>query len=81
MHLTENIFSSIEKAFLKLRRKRVSQYIFNLNDGIVQKGLFEGLKLTDNSNISKGPLALKIYGFYEEVLINEIMEGGDLKSY
>ena len=41
---------------------------------MIHKGLFKGLKLIKDSNISKVSLALRMYGLYEEVVVNEIIK-------
>ena len=69
-----SFLSDIEKTFTKLRRKRVSGAIFDKYGGVIQRGPFEGLKLTGHANISRGPLALKLFGLYEGVVIEEIIK-------
>jgi hypothetical protein len=64
--------AALEKAFTKLRRKRISRQLFQQNQGIVQRGIFKGLKLDGRSNISQGPLALKIFGLFEQEVIKNI---------
>lgn len=59
------IISDIESAFVKIRRKRVSKKIFDLFDGVVQYGIFKGLKLSSDTNTSAGVLGSKILGFYK----------------
>lgn len=69
-----SLIESIEKAVVKLRRKRVSRRLFEKHRGIVQSGLFKGLSLDGESNISQGPLAMKLFGLYEKVVFDKIAE-------
>ena len=69
---------SIEKALVKLRRKRISKFIYSLHDGIISDGKFKGLKLTADTNTSIGVLGLKILGLYEKEIIDYI---SNLKSF
>lgn len=64
--------AALEKAFTKLRRKRVSRELFSKNNGVVQRGVFKGLVLDGRSNISQGPLGLKIYGLFEQEVVKQI---------
>ncbi len=64
--------AALEKAFTKLRRKRISRELFHRNHGVIQRGIFKGLKLDGRSNISQGPLALKIYGLFEQEVVKKI---------
>jgi hypothetical protein len=68
----ESLQAALEKAFSKMRRKRVSRKIFQHNRGIVQRGIFKGLVLDGRSNISQGPLGLKIYGLFEQEVVKKI---------
>lgn len=70
------LMESVEKAFVKLRRKRVSRRLFERHRGIVQAGLFKGLALDGDSNISQGPLAVKVFGLYEKVVFDKIVALG-----
>ena len=63
---------AIEKAIVKLRRKRVSKTIFKQFDGVVTDGNFKGLKLTFKTNTSSGVLGLKVLGLYEKEIIDYI---------
>jgi len=71
-----SLLGDIEKAFAKLRRKRISKELFKKHEGIIQLGPFEGLRLIDDTNISKGVLGMKIYGLYEQVVIEELLGMG-----
>ena len=66
------VIESIEKAVVKLRRKRVSKAIFEQFGGVVAAGKFKGLKLTSNTNTSAGVLGLKVLGLYEKEIIDYI---------
>ncbi len=72
------ILESIEKALVKLRRKRVSKFIYSLHDGIISDGKFKGLRLTADTNTSIGALGLKVLGLYEKEIIDYI---ANLKSF
>lgn len=67
-----SLLSSIEKAIVKQRRKRVSNQMYERYNGTVQYGAFKGLKLDGRSNVSRGPLGLKIFGLYEPSVLHEI---------
>ena len=72
------ILESIEKALVKLRRKRVSKFIYSLHDGIISDGKFKGLRLSADTNTSAGALGLKVLGLYEKEIIDYI---ANLKSF
>ena len=67
------MLAAIEKAFAKMRRKRASKQLFDKHHGVIQEGVFKGLKLSKDTNISTGVLAMKIFGLYEQVVVNEIL--------
>lgn len=71
-----SLLADIEKAFAKLRRKRISEQLYLKHNGIIQLGPFKGLNLTKETNISKGVLAMKIFGLYEEAVVEEIIKMG-----
>ena len=66
------IFDAISKAIMKQRRKMLARSIFDRYDGVVQRGPYAGMKLGDRSNISQGPLGLKILGLYESLVVEKI---------
>lgn len=70
------LIEGLEKAFVKLRRKRVSRQLFLKHGGVVQAGPFKGLSLDGEANISQGPLAVKLFGIYERVVVNQILALG-----
>ena len=66
------ILDAISKAIMKQRRKMLARSIFDRYDGVVQRGPYVGMKLGDRSNISQGPLGLKILGLYESLVVEKI---------
>ena len=66
------IFNAISKAIMKQRRKMLARSIFDRYEGIVQRGPYAGMKLGDRSNISQGPLGLKILGLFERPVVEKI---------
>ena len=74
------LISEIEKAFVKLRRKRVSRNIFDLFDGKIQNGIFKDLQLTPDTNTSEGVLGSKILGFYENVVSEFVIKNGPYEN-
>lgn len=66
------ILNAITKAASKQRRKMLANQIFERHGGVVQRGAYKGLKLDGSSNISRGPLGLKILGLYEHLVVDEI---------
>ena len=66
------ILDAISKAIMKQRRKMLARSIFDRYDGVVQRGPYAGMKLGDRSNISQGPLGLKILGLYESLVVEKI---------
>ena len=62
-------FDAISKALMKQRRKMLAKAIFDRYGGIVQRGPYANMKLGDRSNISQGPLGLKILGLYENIVV------------
>ena len=67
------ILDAISKAIMKQRRKTLARSIFDRYDGVVQRGPYAGMKLGDRSNISQGPLGLKILGLYESLVVEKIL--------
>ena len=65
-------FDAISKALMKQRRKMLAKAIFDRYGGIVQRGPYANMKLGDRSNISQGPLGLKILGLYENIVVEKI---------
>lgn len=65
-------FDVISKAIMKQRRKMLARAIFDRYGGIVQRGPYANMKLGDRSNISQGPLGLKILGLYENIVVEKI---------
>lgn len=70
------LVEALERAIVKLRRKRVSRRIFDLNGGVVKYGPFKGLKLMTGAHTSAGNLGAKTCGLYEDGVIAKIMELG-----
>lgn len=70
------MLADIEKAFAKMRRKRSSRKLFDMHNGVIQEGVFKGLQLSSDTNISNGALAMKIFGLYEQIVIEEIVSAG-----
>lgn len=70
------LMEALEKALVKRRRKRVSRALFRRHGGVIQRGLFRGLSLDGEANISQGMLTLKIFGLYEHVVVEKISELG-----
>lgn len=76
----KSFLASFEKAVVKLRRKRVSRYLFEAYGGVVQNGAFRGLILDGNANTSSGNLGAKIFGMYESEVIEKIGELGPFQD-
>ncbi len=74
------LLEALEKAIVKLRRKRVSRRLFERNGGVVRHGPFEGLKLSLGAHTSAGNLGAKTCGLYEDVVIAQIMALGPYKD-
>lgn len=68
----KKLLNAASKAIAKQRRKSLSNEIFSRHNGEVQLGAYKGLKLQGDSNVSRGPLGLKIFGLYETQVVNEI---------
>lgn len=64
--------NALSKALTKTRRKKLANKIFDHYSGVVQRGPFRGLQLQGDSNVSRGPLALKIFGLYEHQVVEEL---------
>ena len=71
-----NLVSDIERALVKQRRKRVSKEIYQRFNGVIQDGIFEGLKLSRDTNTSAGVLGSKVLGFYENVVSEFVLKQG-----
>mmetsp|Transcript_200 Transcript_200/g.632 ORF Transcript_200/g.632 Transcript_200/m.632 type:complete len:264 (+) Transcript_200:135-926(+) len=71
-----NLVEALEKAIVKLRRKRVSRRLFARNGGEVRYGPFKGLKLSTGAHTSAGNLGAKTCGLYEDGVIAQIMAMG-----
>ena len=63
---------ALTKAMSKIRRKQIATAIFDRYVGVVQRGPYTGLKLGSRSNISQGPLGLKVLGLYEKPVVSEL---------
>ena len=74
------VFNAISKAMMKQRRKMLSRNIFDRYNGIVQLGPYKNMKLGSRSNISQGPLALKILGLYEKQVTEKISQIGKFQT-
>ncbi len=58
------------KFFVKEYRKKIAKQLFIEANGIVKRGLFEGMHLGEEIHWGKADVASKIYGLYE----SEVME-------
>ena len=74
------IFNAISKAMMKQRRKILSRNIFDRHNGTVQHGPYKNMKLGSRSNISQGPLALKVLGLYERQVTEKISQIGKFQT-
>lgn len=63
------LMDAITKAAAKQRRKMLANAIFARHGGVVQRGAYQGLRLDGGSNVSRGPLGLKILGLYEPPVV------------
>ncbi len=70
------LLDALTKAFVKIRRKRISNQIFAASGGTVRHGVFKGLVLDGASNISRGALAPKVLGIYEPTVFAELERHG-----
>ena len=70
----KNPVESITRALIKLRRKSLSNRIFADANGVVKRGVFAGLKLDGDSNVSRSCLGAKVLGIYEPAVF-EAIEG------
>ena len=75
-----SILASIEKAAVKLSRKRVSRKLFATFNGEVRYGPFTGLKLGGDANTSAGVLGAKVAGVYEQALVRRIEQMGPFQD-
>ena len=57
-----SLFNAVTKAFVKQRRKMLSKKIYDRHNGVVQAGPYKNMKLGDVSNVSQGPLGIKVLG-------------------
>lgn len=71
-----SLFNAVTKAFVKQRRKMLSKKIYDHHNGIVQAGPYKNMKLGDVSNVSQGPLGIKVLGLYESPVVNKISSIG-----
>jgi hypothetical protein len=79
--ILSKFFNVLSKAIVKERRKMLSKRIYDKYNGIVQFGPYKDMKLGNRSNISQGPLALKILGLYEQVVVNKINSIGKFDDF
>lgn len=75
-----SVLAVIEKAVVKLARKRVSRRLFSQYDGEVRHGPFRGLKLGGDANTSAGVLGAKVTGIYEQALVRRIVAMGPFRD-
>ena len=78
--IMSKVFNAISKAMMKQRRKMLSRNIFDRYNGTVQLGPYKNMKLGSRSNISQGPLALKILGLYEKQVTEKIHQIGKFQT-
>ena len=76
----KKVINTITKATAKVRRKMLANEIFERHKGKVQRGEYKGLLLDGSSNVSRGPLGLKILGFYEKPVVEEIVASSPFKD-
>lgn len=69
-----SLAEALEKAAVKLYRKRMSRRLYEASDGRVKYGPFAGMALGALSHLSQGPLALKLFGLYEREVV-EVLTG------
>jgi len=74
------LIDAITKAAAKKRRKMLANEIFARHGGVVQRGAYKGLRLDGDSNVSRGPLGLKILGLYEHLVVDEITASGPFRD-
>ena len=75
------IINALTLAAAKYRRKTLSASLFNRYEGIVQRGPYAGLRMSGDSNVSKGPLAAKIFGLYEPLVVETITKRAPFKDF
>jgi hypothetical protein len=63
------LIESLEKAITKVYRKRVARRLYDQSSKAVERGPFKGMKLIAFSHISSAPLALKLFGLYEQEVV------------
>lgn len=76
-----SFFDALSKAIVKQRRKFLSRTIYERYDGVVQYGPYKNMKLGNKSNISSGPLALKVLGLYEHLVVEKINSVGKFDDF
>lgn len=74
------IINALSKALTKTRRKKLANELFQNFGGEVQRGPFKGLQLQGDSNVSRGPLALKIFGLYEHQVVQELTQAAPFQD-
>ena len=62
------------KFFVKEYRKRIAKQLFMEANGIVKRGLFEGMHLGEEIHWGKADVASKIFGLYESEVIEFIKD-------
>lgn len=74
------IVESLEKAIVKLHRKRIAERVFALARGVVQRGPFQGMKLVQGSHLSRSDMAMKAFGLYEPEVLEYMAALGPLRT-
>lgn len=72
---------SIRRNLIKTHRKALAQSVFKQFDGVIQRGPFKGVKLNGTANISDAAHGLKIFGLYEEPVVERLLGNAGVNTF
>ena len=79
--VTNEMLKAFRDETLAQRKERISLQTYDLCDGVVRYGLFEGLKLNRETWWGKSDLGSQCLGFYEKEILNLIARRGPYEIF
>jgi len=77
----QSIAHSLRRAIIKLHRKALARTVFKAYQGEIQHGPFAGMRYDGNANISEAAHGLKIFGLYEQPVINRLLSFENTQTF
>lgn len=77
----QSIAHSFRRAIIKLHRKALAREVFKAYHGEIQHGPFAGMRYDGNANISEAAHGLKIFGLYEQPVMNLLLSFKNTQTF